>query len=306
MATITSADLRFAVEPTLNEHFDGLYNAPGEEWRMVFDVGTGMQRKYYDMPVVMGFGLASEKGEGANVVYDSGGEAYRQTLRYIRYALAFALTEDVVDDAEEMAVGTVFTEHLARSMRETKETIHADILNRAITSGYTGGDGVVLLSASHPLGGGGTFSNYLASTDLSDYSLKQVLISIRKAPDERNKKISLRAKQLVVPADNEYAATEILNSEKRSGTANNDINSLKLLGRVQNAYPVVMSRLTTAASWFVQTDAPRGLIHRKHPKGGMKRGMEGDFETANMRYKASERYAATWVDPRGVYGSMGA
>lgn len=304
MAVMTGADLRFATEPVLNKHFDGVYKDLPSEYSQVFDVGTGMQRRFYEEIQLMGFGAASEKGEGANVVYDSGGEAFRQVIRYVRYALAFALTEDLVDDAELVRVATLFSTHLARSMKETKEVVHADILNRAITSGYNGGDGVVLLSASHPLGGGGTFSNYLASTDLSDYSLKQVLISVRKAVDERSKRINLQPKQLVVPPDGEYAANEILFSKGRSGTANNDLNTIMSTQRLSKVQ--VMTRLTTAASWFVQTDAPNGLISRQHPMGGMKKGMEGDFETANMRYKASERYAASWVDPRGIYGSMGA
>jgi hypothetical protein len=305
VAPITTAALRFATEPVLNEHFDDIYEKHPAEWSQLFEVKAGMQRRFYEMARFYGFGLAVEKAEGGAITYDTAGEFYRTRVLYRRWNLAFAITEDAVDDAEHLSIGTDFSEHLAISMAETKEIVHADIFNRAINGSYVGGDGVSLLSASHPLGGGGTASNYLASTDLSDFALKQILIQIRTAGNERGHKIALRGRRLIVAPDNEYAAIEILQSDRLSGTANNNINSLRVSRRLEMTDPFVLTRLTSTRAWFVQTNSPKGLLHRYHPRGKLKRGMEGDFETGNLKYKSSERYAALWDNWRTVYGSMG-
>lgn len=302
---ITTAAIRFATEPVMTVNFDGVYRSLPAEWSMIFDQTTGIRRRFYDLSRLMGFGLAVEKHEGASIIYDTSGEIYRTRVLYRRWALGFAITEDAIDDAEVINVGMVMSTHLARAMAETKEIVHVDILNRAANTAYPGGDGKPLYATDHPLGGGGTFSNYLPATELSDYSLKQALIAVRTAPDERGHKISLKARRLIVPPDNEYVAYEIMRSEKVAGTANNNVNSIRSLGRFMEAEPVVMTRLTSPKSWYIQTDVPSGLLSIRHPRGGMRRGMEGDFETGNLRYKATERYAALFDDPRVVYGSLG-
>jgi hypothetical protein len=303
---ITAQDFRSLTEPVITEFFDGLYDNLETEWDKFFKVKTGKQRSFYDIAHAEGLGPAVEKFSGAAISYDTSGEIYRTPVRYRRWALAFAITEDAIDDSEAEDIASMMTEHLARSMVETKEVVHADVLNRATNASYPLGDGQTLLSTAHPLGGGGTFSNYLSATQLSDYALKLALIKVRTFPDERGKKIAAKALRLLVPPENEYVAYEIMQSEKVAGTANNNVNSIRAMGRFSQANPQVVTRWTTSTAWGIQTDVPSGFLSIKHPKGGMKRGMEGDFETGNLRYKAHERYAALVDDPRAFVGSLGA
>ena len=303
MATpMRSTDFRSVVEPILNEVFDGVYTQRADEWKMVFREEKGIPRNYHEEPVLYGFGAAPELPDGMAVSYQSGGVLFIQRYLYKVYGLAFALTKILVEDGDHIRVGQTYAKHLAQSLIETKETLAANILNRAFTSGYNGGDGVSLISASHPIVNG-TFSNQLTtSAALSQTSLEQMLVQIRNAVDNNGKRIRLTPKQIVTGPSNVFQAEVLLKSVLRAGTADNDINPVKSMGLLSDGQ-ANLSRITSATSWFIQTDAPEGLkLMMRRP---LEKSMEGDFETDSMRYKATERYVLGWTDPRAVYGTAG-
>ena len=208
----------------------------------------------------------------------------------------------LVEDGDHIRIGQTYARHLAQSLIETKETLGANILNRAFNGSFQGGDGVSLVSASHPISGG-TFSNQLATAaNLSQTSLEQMLIQIRNAVDNNGKRIRLTPKKIVTGPSNVFQAEVLLKSALRAGTANNDINPVKSMGMLADGQ-ANLSRITSTTAWWVQTDAPEGL--KLMMRRGLEKSMEGDFETDSMRYKATERYAYGWTDPRGVYGTAG-
>jgi hypothetical protein len=300
---MNSANFPDIVEPVLNDAFDGVYNQATPEWSQVFMSKTGMKRRFHEEPVIFGFEAAPEKPEGTEVLEDSGGIAYRTRYTYKTYAISFALTEELVEDGEHMSMGAVFSKHMATAMIESKEIVHADIFNRAETAGYELGDGKTLLATDHPLAGGGSFSNTLAAAaDLSEASLEDLLIQKGGAVDERGNRIRLNVTKIVVPTAQEFVAYRLLNSVNQAGTANNDINAIRAMGSIPSS-PTVMTRLTLTSSYFLITDAPNGFCH--FPRSKMKRAMEGDFKTGNMRYKARERYTAGVGNPRAVWGDLG-
>jgi hypothetical protein len=297
-----STDFRSVVEPILSEVFDGVYDQRSDEWNKVFREQTGIPRNYHEEPVLYGFGAAPELPDGSAVTYQQGGVLFLQRYLYKVYGLAFALTKVLVEDGDHIRLGQVYAKHLAQSLVETKETLSANVMNRAFNSSYIGGDGVALNSASHPIVNG-TFSNLLAtSANLSQTSLEQMLIQIRQAVDNNGKKIRLQPKQLIVAPGNVFQAEVLLKSVLRAGTANNDINPVKSIGLLPEG-AAVLSRLTSATAWWVQTDAPEGL--KLMMRRGLEKTMEGDFESDSMRYKATERYTVGWTDPRAAYGTPG-
>ena len=298
-----STDFRSVVEPILNETFDGIYNVRKDEWSQVFREQRGIPRNYHEEPVLFGFGAAPELPDGTAVTYQSGGVLFLARYTYRVYGLAFALTKVLVEDGDHISIGRTYAEHLARSLIETKETLGANILNRAFTPGYVGGDGVTLVNTAHPIANGQTFSNQLSTAAaLSQTSLEQILIQIRQAVDNNGKKIRLEPKKLVVSPSNFFQAEVLLKSALRTGTNNNDVNPLVTTG-VLNEGQANLSRLTSNTAWWVETDAPEGLkLLMRRP---LEKSMEGDFETDSMRYKATERYIFGWTDPRGVYGTPG-
>jgi len=302
-APMRSTDFRSIVEPILNECFDGVYDQRADEWSRVFTEQEGIPRNYHEEPVLYGFGAAPQLPDGTPVSYQQGGVLFLKRYVYSVYGLAFALTKVLVEDGDHIRIGQVYARHFAQSLIETNETLSANVLNNASTGGATaGGDGVALISTSHPIVSG-TFSNRLATdANLSQTSLEQMLIQIRQAVDNNGKKIRLVPRQLVVAPGNVFQAEVLLKSVLRAGNANNDINPVKSIGLLDEGAAVI-SRLTSATAWWVQTDAPEGmklLMRRK-----LEKTMEGDFETDSMRYKATERYDVGFTDPRAMYGTPG-
>jgi hypothetical protein len=301
-APMRSTDFRSIVEPILNECFDGVYDQRKDEWSRVFREEQGIPRNYHEEPVLYGFGAAPALPDGSPVSYQQGGVLFLKRYVYQVYGLAFALTKILVEDGDHIRIGQVYAKHLAQSLIETKETLSANVLNRAFNSAYQGGDGVQLNSTAHPLAVG-TASNLLSTAaNLSQTSLEQMLIQIRQAVDNNQKKIRLVPRQLVVAPGNVFQAEVLLKSVLRAGTANNDINPVKSIGLLDEGAAVI-SRLTNANAWWVQTDAPEGmkLLMRRV----LEKTMEGDFETDSMRYKATERYDVGFTDWRAMYGTPG-
>ena len=295
-----SSQFKSIVEPILNEEFDGLYTQRKDEYKQVFQVSDGIKRAYHEEPVLYGLGAAPLLPDGQPVTYDEGGQLYVKRYTYDVYGLAFALTRTLVEDGDHIRIGSTYSKHLAQSMVETEETVHANHLNRAFTVGFNGGDGVPLVSASHPVIGG-VQSNLLVAAALSQTSLEQALITIRNAADSRGKKIRLTPKQLVISPSNIFQAEVLLKSVLRAGTTNNDINPVKSTGMLEQA--VVISRMTSTTAWFVQTDAMNGL--KSLWRRNVEKSMEGDFETDSMRYKSTMRFGSGWTDWRNIYGNAG-
>lgn len=297
-----STDFRSVVEPILNEVFDGVYNQRADEWKGCFTERPGIPRSYHEEPVLYGFGAAPELPDGLPVTYQSGGVLFIQRYVYRVFGLAFALTKVLVEDGDHIKIGTIYAEHLAQSMVETKETLCANILNRAFNGAFPGGDGVSLSNATHPIANG-TFSNLLTTAAaLSQTSLEQMLIQIRNAVDNNGKRIRLTPKKIIAGPSQVFQAEVLLKSVLRAGTANNDINPIKSMGLLSEGQ-CNLSRITSTTAWWVGTDAPRGLQLMMRRK--MEKSMEGDFETDSMRYKSTERYIPGWTDPRTVFGTPG-
>jgi len=297
-----STDFRSIVEPILNEEFDGLYNQRADEWKQVFTERQGIPRNYHEEPVLYGFGAAPELPDGMPVTYQSGGVLFNARYVYKVYGLAFALTKVLVEDGDHISIGQTYAKHLAQSLIETKETLCANILNRAFNSAYAGGDGVSLVNSAHPIASG-TFSNVLTTAaNLSQTSLEQMLIQIRNAIDNNGKRIRLTPTKLVLSPSNVFQGEVLLKSVLRAGTGNNDINPINSMGMIDGGQ-ANLSRLTSTTAWWVQTDAKVGLQLMMRRK--LEKSMEGDFETDSMRYKATERYIPGWTDPRTIYGTAG-
>jgi hypothetical protein len=302
-APMRSTDFKAIVEPIMNKAFDGVYEQRKDEFKAIFKILQGIPRAYHEEPVMYGFSAAPEMPDGTPVTYQQGGILFNKRYTFRVFGLAYALTKVLMEDGDHIRIGSVYAKHLAQSLIETKETLTANILNRAFNPAYLGGDGVSLANANHPIIGS-VFSNVLpVAAALSQTSLEQMLIQIRKAVNNNGNKIRLTPKKLVISPDNLFQAEVLLKSVLRAGTNNNDINPVKSVGML-DADPVVISRLTSPTAWFITTDAPTGL--QLFMRRALEKSMEGDFETDSVRYKGTERYDAGWTDPRGVYSTPGA
>mgnify|MGYP003646793041 CR=1 FL=1 len=290
------------LEPGLNALFGMEYKQYPQQWKSVFESNTS--EKAFEEDVLMeGFGAAATKAEGAAVAYDSASEQYTARYNHDTVALAFSITEEAEEDGLYGSLGKKYVKALARSMVHTKEINAANILNRGFNSSYTGGDGVEMLSTAHPTSNGNQSNELATAADFTETSLEQILINISNMDDDRGIPIAAMGQCLIIPTALAFDAERVLNSNLRSATAENDINANRSMGMLPDGVKVVQ-RLTDTDAWFVKTDVPDGM--KMFQRRAMKKGMEGDFETGNIRYKCSERYSFGWTDWRGIYGSPGA
>ena len=300
---ITRSQLLKELEPGLNALFGLEYDRYDNEHKEIFDEESS-ERAFEEEVMLSGFGQAPVKGEGSAIVYDTAGESFTARYTHETIALAFAITEEAVEDNLYDKLSARYTRALARSMSNTKQVKGASVLNNAFSSSYLGGDGVSLVNSAHTTVGGGNWSNTLATAaDLNETSLEQALIDISLFIDERGLKVALRGMKLIVPPALQFTVERLLKSEQRTGTADNDINAIKSGGYMPQGF-AVNHFLTDSDAWFIKTDAPNGMKH--FVRSPLKTALEGDFETGNVRYKARERYSFGWSDPRAIYGSPGA
>ena len=302
---ITRNQLVKELEPGLNALFGLEYNRYDNEHAEIFSMETS-ERAFEEEVMLTGFATAEVKQEGAPVVFDNATEAYTARYTHQTIALAFAITEEAIEDNLYDRLAARYTRALARSMSQTKQTIAANILNNGFSASYTGGDGVALLANNHPLASGGTFRNILSTAaDLSETSLEQSLIDIAAFVDERGLKVALQGRKLVIPNELQFTAERILKSPLTTtgSFAKNDINAMLNMGMIPEGYRV-NHFLTDTNAFFIMTDAPNGL--KEFVRAPIKTAIEGDFDTGNVRFKARERYSFGWSDPRGIFGSAGA
>ena len=288
------------LEPGLNTLFGLEYDSYPAEYEAVFESNTS-QKAFEEDVLLSGFGNAPTKSEGSAVSYDAASQQWTARYQHETIALAFSITEEAEEDGQYGSIASRYTKALARSMASTKEIKAANILNTATT--VNGGDGAPLLSAAHPTQNGNQSNILATAADLSEVSLEAILIQIADMKDDRGLRVAAQGTQLVIPTAYTFVAERLLESQLRVGTADNDINAIRNGGYLPKGYHI-MRRLTDSDQWFVQTDVPDGL--KMFQRSPMKKGMEGDFETGNVRYKVRERYSFGATDWRGVFGSQGA
>ena len=301
--TISRAQLLKELVPGLNVLFGLEYKKYAEEHTQVFETETS-DRSFEEETKLSGFSAAPVKDEGQAIRYDNAQEAWTARYNHETIAQGFAITEEAVEDNLYDSLSSRYTKALARSMAYTKQTKAAAILNNAFSTSYAGGDGQPLLDTSHPLVSGGVNANEPSTAaDLNETSLEAAVIAIAAWTDERGLLIAAQPKKLIIPPDLMFVATRLLETEGRVSTADNDVNALRNNGSIPGGY-AVNHYLTDTDAWFLTTDVPNGLKHFK--RVALKTGMDGDFDTGNVRYKARERYSFGWSDPLGLYGSPGA
>ena len=291
------------LEPGLNALFGLEYKQYENQTTDIYTTESS-DRAFEEEVMLSGFSQALVKPEGSGVAYDQAQETF--TARYTNetIALAFAITEEAIEDNLYDRLASRYTKALARSMAQTKQVKGASPLNNGQPTGtFTSGDNVTLFNASHPTLAG-TFSNTLATAaDLNETSLEQALIDIAALTDERGLKIAAKGMKMIIPSALQFTAERLMASAGRVGTADNDINAIKSLGMVPQGYSV-NNYLTDTDAWFIKTDVPNGMKHFERTP--MTTKMEGDFDTGNVRYKARERYVFGVSDYRGVFASPGA
>jgi len=291
------------LEPGLNALFGLEYKQYENQSAEIYTTESS-DRAFEEEVMLSGFAQAQVKPEGSAVTYDNAQETF--TARYTNetIALAFAITEEAIEDNLYDRLASRYTKALARSMAQTKQVKAVNPLNNGMPGGtFNSGDGVTLFNTGHTTLAG-SFSNTLATAaDLNETSLEQSMIDIAALTDERGLKIAAKGMKMIIPSALQFTAERLMASAGRVGTADNDVNAIKSMGMIPQGYSV-NNFLTDTDAFFIITDVPNGMKHFERTPLTTK--MEGDFDTGNVRYKARERYVFGVSDPRGIFGSPGA
>ena len=300
---ISRAQLVKELEPGLNALFGLEYKRYDSEHEEIY-AKESSDRAFEEEVMLSGFANAQTKPEGQGVSFDEAQETFTARYTHETVALAFAITEEAMEDNLYDRISSRYTKALARSMANAKQVKAAAPLNNGLPSGsFNTGDGVTLINTSHPTIAG-TFSNTLATAaDLNETSLEQAMIDIAAFTDERGLKIAAKGMKMIIPSALQFTADRLMKSPGRVGTTDNDINALKNMGMIPQGYRV-NHYLTDTDAFYIITDVPNGMKY--FDRAPLKTAMEGDFDTGNVRYKARERYSFGCSDPRGIYASPGA
>ena len=298
---ISRGQLVKELEPGLNALFGLEYKNYANEHAEIFDTENS-DRAFEEEVMLSGFANAPIKAEGTGVSFDNAQETFTARYTHETLALAFAITEEAIEDNLYDRLASRYTKALARSMANTKQVKAAKVLNNGFGTA-DGGDGKELLATDHPIVSGTEQNELTTAADLNETSLEQALIDIAALTDERGLKIAARGMKLIVPSALQFTAERLMKSTQRVGTADNDINAVVSMGMIPQGY-AVNHYLTDTDAWFIKTDVPNGLKH--FVRAPLKTAMEGDFTTGNVRYKARERYSFGFSDWRGIFGSPGA
>jgi hypothetical protein len=303
MTTMNRALFYKELQEGLNAVFGKTYKRHPEIWRQLFEVVTS-SKAFEEEVMSIGLGLVPVKDEGAGVAYDSGADSFVARYDHLTYALAFAITQEAEEDGLYGSLGARYSKALANSVQETKEVNGHAVFNNGFTGGaFAGGDGVALFSTAHPLFGGGTQSNKLATAaDLAEASLEDALDQIGLWTDDRGLQINTLARKLAIQTRNRFTAFRLLESPYRPGTGDNDRNAINGMDMFPGG-TVVSPYFTDPDAWYILTDCDDSLKSFERKK--LERGMEGDFESGNVRYKARFRQSWGWSDWRGAFGTEG-
>ena len=301
MAVMDTSTFAKAKWPGVNAWWGAAYNEHSPEYPDLFTMDSSNQNYEEDVKLT-GFGLAPIKREGAGIEYDTMRQGYVTRYTHVVYGLGYIVTQEEIEDNLYDKVARSRTKSLAFSMRQTKEIVAANVYNRGFNSSYTFGDGKELLATDHA-SQAGTWSNELnPAADFSQAALEDLLIMIMDAENDRGFKINLMAQSLIVPTALWFEANRVLKSVQESGTANNDVNVLKML----NVFPggiKLNHYLTDSDAFFIRTNVSDGL--KCYQRREISFTQDNDFDTENLKYKATERYSFGCTDPLALFGSSG-
>ena len=303
---INRASISKELLPGLNAVFGMEYGEVDNESDVLFDVENS-DRAFEEEVLFTGFGSAPTKGEGAAVSYDDAQESYTARYTAETVALAFAITEEAMEDNLYDTFAKLRAKGLARAMANTKQVKAANLFNNGFSD--TIGDGAAFFSAAHPTISDGNQSNLMAAADLSESTLETALTNVQKIKDDRGILIGASAVSLHIPVDSWAIADRILSSPGNTQTSQaaanpntNAINATRHLGMLPDGYHI-NRRFSDTTSWFIKTDVPNGT--KMFVRSPLQTKMEPDFDTGNLRFKARERYSFGVSDWRGWFGSQG-
>ena len=257
-------------------------------------------RGYEDFVKISGLGRMAQMGEGESIFYDQAIEGTRISVGHAMFGLGFQVSRVLMDD-EQYSIMSRMSQALARSVQYEQEVRAWALFNDAQAGAtFTGFDSLALLNNAHTLLNSNSTVDNRIQADLSVSALEAAVDLFATVVDESNLNLAINPKVLVVPAQNRWLASTLLESEYDPESANNAINPLRDVGLGWFATPFI----TDTDSWFVLADKGD---HDLNFYWRLKPETEDttDFDTKTLKFSSIQRFAVLFNEFRGVVGSMG-
>ena len=296
--TIATGNFAELLWPGIHDIWGHAYNDYEPLYKKVYEVKKS-DKTFEKEQGVTGMPLASVKQQGQSVNYVDPYQGYQREYVNVTYAIGGTVTKEMFTD-EQYGYINKLPAMLARSMRQTEETLGWNQFNNGFSTAVSA-DGLSILNSAHTLVAGGTFSNILATpADLTQTSLETLSAQILDAVDDQGLRIRLLPRALVVATANNYTARKLMESPNVVGKADNDINPM--MGQFRDV--IVSPWLTDADAWFIVTDCDNGMVWYQRWAAELER--DNEFDTKNLKFTLTNRFSLGNTDPRGVYGTAGA
>jgi len=302
MAVISTGAHPAALWPGVRKFVMGKYDGHPEEYKDIYDMKTS-EMAYEEDVETTAFPLAQQKAEGAATVYVSHTQGFTKRYTHVAYSTGYIVTKEELDDNLYKTASFKRGALLASSFRTTKEIVAANVLNRAFSSSYLGGDAKELIATDHPTLAGNQSNELAIAADLSEASLEDLLTQIDLAKNSLGHPVAIRAHCLIVPPALRFVAERLMKSTLQADTANNSVNAIRSIGLLPGGAKV-NHYLTDPAAWFIKTSVADGMVGFQRTP--FRFTQDNDFDTDNAKAKGYERYVFGWTDWRGMYGSEGA
>jgi hypothetical protein len=302
---ITRAQAMSLLEPKLSNIWNEAYPQRPVEYTAFVNVRESKKATITDYK--MGdFGPLRLKGEGENIQYSDPLFGPEKAYTPVRFAEGYKITQEMIDH-ELYGQVEKFEKALIKSAVDLQEVTAALLLNNAFgttnADGFssTGFDALQLASTAHTrLDGGATLRNRPSTdVDLGVTGLQNALIDWHTQNlDERGRPQLIRPKLLIVHPNDLFTARELLQSEFKPGTANNEINALK-----EDGLSFMVSHYQTDGDqWSLIGDQhDLNFIWDVRPRGGM----EEDFDAEVIKRKVVEGFFVGFGEWRGFWSTSG-
>lgn len=292
-------DMLPALEELFRSEIEMHPSRRGELFKIVqTDRDIWQSSELHDMP------LFSEVAEGTEYSFERPKQGVSKTLKPVKYGLGFSISEEAVDDGKFDYIADAVRK-MARSAVESQEIQAMNIFNNGFSSELSA-DGLSVFNTAHTLPSGLTFRNKLSTdADLSVSSLEQALSDFEtQFIGDSGIIYNMKPKILLVHPSNKRYAMELIGSDLKADTADNNMNSFKGEGLRVISSP----HLTDADAWFLCADSmDTGLrIISRKPIETKAAGSDAGFNSDSILYKSRYREQVGVTHPYGIFGSTGA
>src|SRR6266446_74679 len=280
------------------------YKERPPQYSKIFNMHTS-ERAFEEDLEMIGLGTMPTKPEGQPTIYQDATQGGKRRYTHISFGLGFRVTVEMYED-DLYGPMRRMSKELGKAGRNVREVRAFNVLNTGFTTelGFPKfGTAEPLFSTAHTLIGGGTLANRAAvDTDLGVAALEAaILLFDNLLAEEGNVPIVVKPKWLIHPPALKQVATEILHSEFRPYTANNEVNAVIRNNALESK---MVNYLADPDSWFLIADKDDHDLNF-FERTAMKFQNGDDFDTGDAKFKAFQRFSVGHGDWRGTFGSLG-